>query len=211
MRRVSRCGLLFVLALAGCGGAIGVGGPESTVRAYAAALRSGDADRAWQLLDEDARAGRSEPQHASLMTENGGELREQGQALERSASTVTARARVPLESGESVVLVLENGAWRIDGGVMDAAALSTPLDAVASFRRALMRRDLPGIERVLSRETRAEWEDQVRRMLESTADPDDLAVEIQGNRATVRTTGGGSIVLVRESGEWRVVDVHDPP
>jgi hypothetical protein len=107
--------------------------------------------------------------------------------------------------------VLEDGQWRIDGGVFDSAGLGTPLEAVASFRRALMRRDLSGIERVLSRQTRAEWEDEVRRLLESTADPDDLAVEIQGNRARVRVTGGGSIELVRESGEWRVVDVHDPP
>jgi predicted nucleotidyltransferase len=109
-----------------------------------------------------------------------------------------------------VVLVLEDGAWRIDGGVLDAAGLGSPLDAVAAFRRALMRRDLDGIERVLSRQTRAEWEEEVRRLVDATADPDDLEIEVQGNRAHVRTTGGGSIELIRESGEWRVVDVHDP-
>ena len=47
-------------------------------------------------------------------------------------------------------------------------------------------------------------------MLEATEDADDLEVEIQGNRARVRTTGGGTIELVRESGEWRVVDVVGP-
>ncbi|HBQ13674.1 MAG TPA: hypothetical protein DEF51_21900 [Myxococcales bacterium] len=109
-----------------------------------------------------------------------------------------------------MVLVLEDGRWRIDGGVLDAAGLGTPLDAVAAFRRALMRRDLEGVERVLSRQTRAEWEEELRRVLEATADTDDLEVEIQGNRARVRTTGGGSIELVRESGEWRVVDVVGP-
>lgn len=208
MRRVL---LLLSLGLAGCGGGAAASGPHATVRAYAGALTEGNASRAWQLLDEDAREGRSAPQHARLMEANSAELAEQGRALAQAADAVSARARVPLESGEDVVLVLEDGQWRIDGGILDSAGLGTPLEAVASFRRALMRRDLQGIERVLSRQTRAEWEDEVRRLLESTADPDDLAVEIQGNRARVRVTGGGSIELVRESGEWRVVDVHDPP
>jgi hypothetical protein len=144
------------------------------------------------------------------MAQNAGELAAQGRALASSAERVEARARVPLRSGETVVLVLEDGAWRIDGGVLDAAGLGSPLDAVAAFRRALMRRDLDGIERVLARQTRAEWEEEVRRLVDATADPDDLEIEVQGNRAQVRTTGGGSIELVRESGEWRVVDVHDP-
>ena len=203
---------LCALLIVGCGGGPPVRGPSPSVRTYAGALQRGDADGAWALLDEDARRGRSEAEHATLMEANGAELREQGAALARAAGTdaVEARARVPLQSGETVVLVLEDGRWRIDGGVLDAAGLGTPLDAVAAFRRALMRRDLEGGERVLSRQTRAEWEEELRRVLEATADTDDLEVEIQGNRARVRTTGGGSIELVRESGEWRVVDVVGP-
>ncbi len=208
----ARPALLALALLSGCGAAGRVEGPSGTVRAYAAALSRGDAASAWVLLDEDARRGRTEPEHSALMAQNAEELAAQAEALDRAAGTeaVEARARVPLASGETVVLVLEDGEWRIDGGVLDAAGLGTPLDAVAAFRRALMRRDLQGVERVLSRQTRAEWEEEVRRLVESTADPDDLEVEIQGNRAHVRTTGGGSIELVRESGEWRVVDVHEP-
>jgi hypothetical protein len=204
--------LALSVALLGCGASPTVQGPSGTIRAYAGALSRGDTSLAWGLLDEDARRGRTEPEHAALMARNADELAEHGRALERAAGSdaLEARARVPLESGESVVLVLEDGQWRIDGGVLDAAGLGTPLDAVAAFRRALMRRDLQGVERVLSRQARAEWEDEVRRIVESTADPDDLEVEVEGNRARVRTTGGGSIELVRESGEWRVVDVQEP-
>jgi len=179
------------------------------VERYAAALAQGDPDAAWSLLDDDARRGRTEAEHAALMAANAHELGAQGRALARAAGPdgVDAHARVQLESGETIVLVLEAGAWRIDGGVLDAAGLATPLDAVAAFRRALVRRDLRGIERVLSRQTRAEWEEDLRRVLDATEDGDDLEVEVQGNHARVRTTGGGSIELVRESGEWRVVDV----
>lgn len=199
--------LAVLVLLAGCGAGPRVEGPSSAIQAYATALREGNAGEAWALLDEDARRGRSEPEHAARMAENHAELADEGEALAR-AEAVEARARVPLRSGETVVLVLEDGHWRIDGGVLDAAGLGTPLDAVAAFRRALMRRDLNGIERALSRQTRAEWEEELRRIVEATADPDDLDVEIEGNRAHVRTTGGGSIELVRESGEWRVVDVQ---
>ncbi len=211
MRRVLAPSFLLC-ALVGCGARAGEEGPSRTVARYAGALSRGDATAAWALLDEEARRGRSEAQHAALMATNATELREQGEALARAArpERIEAQARVHLSSGEAIVLVLEEGGWRIDGGVLDAAGLATPLDAVAAFRRALMRRDLPGLERVLSRQTRAEWEEEIRRLVEGTEDADDLEVEIQGARARVRTTGGGSIELVRESGEWRVVDVHGP-
>ncbi|MCB9593693.1 MAG: hypothetical protein H6719_13250 [Sandaracinaceae bacterium] len=207
---------VWILALGvcatACGGSARDQGPSRTLQQYAGALSRGDAATAWALLDEDARRGRSPEEHAALLSTNAAELREQGEALARSAApeTIDAQARVQLASGETILLVLEEGGWRIDGGVLDAAGLVTPLDAVAAFRRALMRRDLPGVERVLSRQTRAEWEEEVRRVIEGTEDTDDLEVEVQGNRARVRTTGGGSIELVRESGEWRVVDIHGP-
>ena len=214
MRRATTPSILVatLVCCAACGGAGPVEGPSRALRTYASALSSGDGAGAWALLDEDARRGRTEEEHRALLVQNAAELRDQGAAIERAAGSdaVEARARVPLASGETVVLVLEDGRWRIDGGILDAAGLGTPRDAVAALRRALMRRDLAGVERVLSRQTRAEWEEEVRRVVESTSDVDDLEVEIQGNRARVRTTGGGSIELVRESGEWRVVDIVGP-
>lgn len=203
---------MLVFALVGCASGPRVEDPAGTVHRYAAALEAGDREAAWALLDEETRRARTEAEHAALMEENAAELAAQGRALARASEgeALEARARLPLRSGEVVVLVLEDGAWRIDGGVLDAAGLATPRDAVAAFRRALMRRDLSGIERVLARQTRAEWEEEVRRLVDSLGDPDDLEIDVQGNSARVRTTGGGAIELVRESGEWRVVDVHEP-
>ncbi|MGE0788448.1 MAG: hypothetical protein AB7S26_22425 [Sandaracinaceae bacterium] len=202
----SACALLAF----GCGGAAPAAGPRPAVAAFARALERGDADGTYALLDEARRRGRSDEEHRALMQTNAAELREQGRSLREALGTdaVEARAHAELRTGETVVLVLEADGWRIDGGVLDAAGLGSPLDAVAALRRALMRRDLPGIERVLSRQTRAEWEEEVRALVDATADELDLEVELEGNRAHVRTTGGGSIELVRESGEWRVVDVR---
>ena len=202
-------GVALAVLGGGCAGGGSVEGPGRTIRAYGAALSAGDSAATWALLDDDGRRGRTADEHRALMETNRDELSEQGSAIARSADTdaVVARARVTLRSGETVVLILEDGRWHIEGGIIDASALGTPLDAIAAFRRALMRRDLPGIERTLSRQTRAEWEAEVRRIVEGISDADDLAVEIEGNTAHVRTTGGSTIELVRESGQWRIVDV----
>lgn len=211
MRARVAAGLVFALGLGGCGEGPRSAGPTPVLARYAGALTRGDAQAAWALLDEEARLGRTEAAHTRLMDTNGTELRAEGQALRRAAAEgIGARARVRLASGETVVLVLEEDGWRIDGGVLDAVGLGSPREAVAAFRRALMRRDLRGIERTLSRQTRAEWEDEVRRLVESTEDEADLEVELQGDQARVHTTGGGVVELVRESGQWRIVDIESP-
>ena len=104
-------------------------------------------------------------------------------------------------------MVLEEGRWFIDGGVISAPGLRSPMATVRAFRRALQRRSLPGVERVLARQPRAEVEDEIARILDETEDELDLEVEIRGNRARVRTTGGREITLVREAGEWRIVAI----
>jgi hypothetical protein len=173
------------------------------------AVRSGDADAAYALLDDETRAAVTLPDFRRLMTENQAELAEQVDELSRRADRgIEAIAQVPLDDGESVALVLENGRYRLDGDVVGSATLRTPRDAVLALRRALRRRSLSGVARVLARQPRAELEAEIERVLEETADELDLQYEVRGNVAHVRTTGGREIHLVREAGEWRVVEVR---
>lgn len=201
---------LIALALAGCGGTgERVEPPGQAVRDYVAAVRAGDARAAYDLLDEDTQAEVSFEEFRRLMDDNREELTDQAGELERLASAgIEARARVPLESGETVALVLENGKWVIDGGALDAPALRTPRDAILSLRRALQRRSFRGVQRVLARQPRAELEAEIERLLEDTADERDLRIEVQGSRARVITTSGREITLVREAGEWRVSTIE---
>lgn len=201
---------IAVLVLAGCGGAgARVEPPASTVSRYVGAVRAGDAGAAYALLDEETRAEVPFDEFRALMEANRAELSDQAEELERlAAQGVPARARVPLETGETVALVLEDGRWVIDGGVLDAPALRTPRDAVLSLHRALRRRSFRGLERVLARQPRAEVEAEIERLLEETADEQDLRVEVEGRRARVVTTSGREITLVREAGEWRVLAIE---
>jgi hypothetical protein len=201
-----------LVALGGCGGAVagrGTPDPRGTLRAWAAAVRAQDAEAAYALLDADAQRGTDPARFAAFFRENRAELAAQATALEaRAASAVGARARLSLVGGEVVVLVLEDGVWRIDGGVLDAPGLRTPEDAVASLRRALARRSLPGVLRVLSRETRGDVEAEIARFLAASEDAADLETHVDGDTAEVRLGGEARVTLVREAGAWRVVDVE---
>ncbi len=212
VRRAVTGRILYVLAmlLAGCAttGASSESPPASALNAYVAAIRADDAQAAHALLSETVRAEVSVEELARLMEDNREELLEQAETIETEAAGVRAVAVQPLHGGEQVQMVLEDGKWAIDGGVVAAPGLSTPMATIRAFRRALQRRSLTGVLRVLSRQPRAEIEAELSRILDETGDDLDLEVEVRGNRAKIRTTGGREISLVREAGEWRIVSIE---
>ncbi len=186
--------LLAVLCLvpAGCGGAAAtLAPPARAVDRYVAAVRAGNSAAAYTLLDEETRAQVSRTEFGRLMRENHTELVQQAKALARAAERAPeAQARVQLRGGQTVTMVLEDGRWRIEGGVLDAPSLRTPRDAVVALREALQRRSIAGVERILARQPRAEVEAEIRRVVDGTSDPLDLSYEVHGNNAVVHTTDG---------------------
>jgi len=201
--------LVTLLCSVGCASSPARRGADETLAAYIAAVRADDAHAAYLLLDEATRARTSEEAFARRMRDASGELSTQVDELEQSLQRRPARvdARVDLDDGGRVVMVEESGQLRIAAGVLDAPSLGSPEDAVLALRRALMRRSLAGVLRVLSQDSRAEVEAEIRDYLDATSDSLDLESEIHGDEARVRLTGGRSVTLIREEGEWRVVDV----
>lgn len=206
----SRFALVLGSALLGCASAppARVPDPAATARTFAAALRADDAEGAYALLDPELREDIGRERFFSLWRENRAELHDLGERIARVDVSAKARAQVALEDGERVALVLEDGTWRVHGGLLDAQALSTPLDAVVELRRALKRQSLPGLLRVLARERRAAWMAAFEKSIAQTGDPLDLRVEIHGDEATVHLSGGGEIKLKREAGRWQIWDVR---
>lgn len=206
---IAAMGVALGALWSGCAGAAAEApGPADALARYARALEAGDDRAAYELLDAASQARFSRARFTALVHDNAAEMREQGALMAAQATRgVPARAHVALEDTERVVLTLGSAGWRIEGGVLDAPALSTPDDAIAALRRALRRRDLASLMRVLSRQTRAELQADIARIAGSTEDDLDLEIDVQGDHATVRTTGGGRIELVREGAEWRVRDI----
>lgn len=182
--------------------------PGLGVAALRRALERDDADAVYALLDPAVRAQLDRASFERLWQDTPGERAELFELLRDTDGRLHARAHVSFESGEELGLVLEDGRWRIGGGVLDAASLSTPEDAVWALHLALRRSSLEGLLRVLGSEQRAAWQAALEATLEATADPADLQVQVRGDTAEVRTSGGGLILLVREAGRWHVTDVR---
>jgi hypothetical protein len=204
-KRLAAC---LVVCAAGCGSGTGarVPDPRPTVQRFGAALRQGQPEVAYALLDPELRAAVGYPRFLQLWRENERERVELSATLQQSGPS-TARAEVELDDGEQVQLTLEDGRYKLAGGVLDAQALSTPLDAVAALHRALLRQSLPALLRVLSRERRAAWSVAFGKTVEQTRDGLDLRVEVHDDDAVVHLTGGGEVHLKREAGGWHVWDV----
>jgi hypothetical protein len=197
-------------ALLGCAWAqpARVPDPALDARGFALALRDDRPDAAYALLDREQRDRLAYEDFVRLWHENRAELQTLGTQLAQSAIAARATAELELEDGERVVLVLEAGQWRVQGGVFDAQALSTPIDAVLELRRALQRQSLPSLLRVLSQERRAAWLAAFDKSVQQTRDALDLRVEVNGDQATVHLPLGGEIHLKREAGQWHVWDVR---
>lgn len=182
--------------------------PAATSKAFFGALCGGHLGVAWEKLDPELRSRYARERFEALARENAAEIADLCQHLARTDAELDARARVELADGEIVVLVLEDGAWRVAGGLLDARALATPEEVVQELHRALRRRDLSALLALLARERRAVWAATLDRTLAATSDPLDLDVEIQGDEAVVRLTGGGELRLRREDDGWKIWDVR---
>lgn len=195
---------------AGCaaGTAATVPDPRQTLTRFADAVERDDPRAAYALLSPRVQSETEWTQFERKWRDNRAELTEVARGIRDTDVEGNANARLALGDGETVVMVLEDGGWRLAGGVMDAQALATPLDTVAELRRALSRQSLPALLRVLSVERRAAWAAAFEQSMAATADPLDLSVEVRGDQAVVRTTGGGQILLKREAGQWHVWDVR---
>ncbi len=134
---------LPVLALvsAGCGGtALVQQGPSDALRAYARALEDGRVDDAYRLLSDDAKRSLSLDAFRRAVKENPDEVLEIARSVARPSSDPLVTATVSLPNGDELLLVFENGKWRIDAAAIDLYSQSTPRRALAGFLRAFERK-----------------------------------------------------------------------
>lgn len=131
-------------------------------------------------------------------------------ALEHAS--FTRHAFATLAAGETsqrqVVLVEEDGGFRVEAGVLGVPALDTPARAIAALHRALAREISQGPGVLLVEDERRMWLEERERYRDGTASPDALDVRVEGDRATALTPLGDEIVLLREGAEWRVASMR---
>jgi len=222
MRQAALLLLLLALPTQGCGGSAGAD-PDRVLRDYSLAVESGKAAEAYALLSSESKKSISFGQFQRILKENPEEARELAQSLRRPQSgppRVTATVTGP-DGESSILLIYEQGAWRVDASAIDLYSQRTPEAAVKAFLRAYENRRFDVLlkfvpddqsEGLTAAELKKSWEGEER------ADMDRLTgalkaslptakVELFGDRATLAFGAGGSVELVRERGLWKIEDL----
>ena len=201
MRRL----LLLVPFVAGCLGR-SVPDPRDAAADYARAASRGDGDALYGMMTTSAQHARSRADVKKLVAEERGELAEQAKTLGAKDTRVEATARLRYEDGEEAHLELRDGRfWVTAAGALPGGS-RTPEQALEQLRRVLARRSYAGLMRVLTPQTRAAIEQDLRSLVVGLERPDTLHVDVTGDGAVVTVPGGHSVKLKREGGVWRVDD-----
>jgi hypothetical protein len=197
--------LALVLGAGGCA-SHGVPDPHAAANAYAEAAGRGDAEALYAMMTSASRGSRSREDLKKMISDERGELAEQGKELARPDVRVEATARLRYADGEEAALELREGRyWVTAAGALPGGA-RTPEEALEQLRRVLARRSYAGLMRVLSPATRAAVEGDVRALVNGLTEPGSLPVQVNGDSAVVPVPGGHQVKLRRDGGVWRVED-----
>lgn len=182
--------------------------PKVTARAYASAVARGDADAVYALLTPDSQRALGPAGTEQLLRESRAELTRAARAVEASDARVEASAEARFADGESALLVLEDGRFRVDAASLLPARPRTPSQALSGLRRALARRSYPALVAVLTRESEQALESDIGSLVSGLEHPETLDIQVNGDVAEVRLPSGHLIKLKREAGIWRVLDFN---
>jgi hypothetical protein len=195
-------------------------GPSETLRAYARALDEGRADDAYKLLSSEAKRNIAPDAFRRMVKENAVEMKDIAHALSRPASDPVVTATVTSPKGDSLLLLYEEGRWKLDGSSIDLYGQLTPRQAIDAFLRAfernrydVMLRFVPdsqlekGLDtQRLKQSWEGAWKEEMQRITAALkAALPTAQFEELGDRATM-AYGSSTLQLVREHGAWKIED-----
>lgn len=205
-------------AAVGCGSPPPPTGPRETLGEYARALEQGRVADAYALLSDEARKSIPFEAFQRMVRENPEEVRDISRALTRPSGPPLVTATVTAPSGESLLLVYENGEWKVDASAVDLYSQASPEASVRAFLRAFDNRRYDVLMRFVpdakkegldAAKLKKAWEGEQKEEMERLTQALDAALptarfERIGDRATMAYGAGGTVELVREHGAWKI-------
>ncbi len=187
-------------------------GPSETLRAYARALEEKRVDDAYRLLSDEARRAVPLEAFRRMVLENPEDVMEVARALARPAADPTVHATVTMPSGQELLLVFQDGRWRIDAAAIDLYGQQTPRQALVGFLRAFERKRYDVILRYVpdaEREAIAPAEPAPAKPAEPEAKPDAKAdakappgAAVAEKSAEIPGVGGGELTAEKLRAAW---------
>lgn len=190
--------------------------PSEALSSYARALERGDTETAYKFLSPEAQLGMSQEEFSRLARSSPESTRAFASLL--FASDKAPRTIVTTTCGEHVLLVLEDGRWRVAPSTLDLYPTRTPKESARSFVLAYEAGRFDILYRLMPEDQAKELpfsefvaalRDQERGPMTASVEALHLALdtspfEVVGNRATLAYGKGRVLSLVLERGSWKV-------
>ncbi len=219
--RAGLAGAALAAALWSCGG--GTHAIEKDIASIREQLEQGKFEEAWEALSKDQRESISAADLAMALEADpegvAALVALLGEAVENP--TVEYRARLVLDDGTEILLLLGDGGWTIETPVTTFYGQTTPGEALASFVEAyeakrwdVLARLMPPqyqtgddaaiLEKDWSESPGKETMDRIVKVLEAHLGDE---IVVQGNQASLMYPDGHA-TLVREAGLWTILDLE---
>lgn len=207
---------LFALLLSACAPRTNAQTPEAALAAYTRALDKGDPDRAYEFLSSEARLGISRAAFRDLSRKSPASVRAFAEALTRGDGT--PKTIVTTSCGPGILLVYEDGKWRVPPEAIDVYPARTPREALRSLISAFDAGRMDVVHRLMPEARRKELSEAELREALTSPGPgslasaldslrlavDDAPIELLGVRAAVAYGKGRTASLVLEGGTWKI-------
>jgi hypothetical protein len=209
--------LCIVLGLAAC---TRNKGPSQTLDKYGRALKNRDFGTAYELMSSGFRGKVSREDYVRMMRDNAREVDETADRLRGKRGSLEVSAEFEYGLGDKMLLVQEDGHWRISANPLGFYDQSTPRNALRSFLRAyrlerwdVMLRFVPNTyrEKMDVAKMKAQFTGPSREQMENLvntleANVDEPIVE-RGNDARMSYGDRFTVQFVKEDGAWKLKDL----
>jgi hypothetical protein len=194
--------------------------PLGAIDAYVRALEAGDYGRAYDLMSDHYKKDHPREDFVRMMRESPRDVKETAERLKSGKRDVDVRATYVYDDlRDEMVLVEEDGAWRIDSNPLDYYPQDTPRSALRSFIRAVelkrwdvLVRFVPKAYAMTSDQLRGEFEgeraqeiEDLLRKLKAALDTDS-PIQVEGDEARLQYGDRAEIIFKKEDGSWKIDD-----
>lgn len=204
------------LVLTACGGNKG---PSQTLDNYGRALKNRDFGKAYDLMSSTYRGKVSREDYMRMMRDNVREVDETADRLRDKKANLEVSAEFEYGLGDRMLLVQEDGRWRIATNPLAFYDQSTPRNALRSFLRAyrlerwdVMLRFVPNAyrEKMDVAKMKAQFtgpsHENVENLINTIEANLDQPIVERGNDARMSYGDRFTVQFLKEDGAWKVKD-----
>lgn len=209
--------LCICAALVACGGNKG---PSQTLDRYGRALKNRDFGSAYDLMSSSFRGKVSREDYVRMMRDNAREVDETADRLRGKKGSLEVTAEFEYGLGDKMLLVQEDGRWKIAANPLGFYDQSTPRNALRSFVRAyrlerwdVMLRFVPNAyrEKMDKDKMKAQFTGPSREHIDTLMNNlegniDEPIIE-RGNDARMSYGDRFTVQFVKEDGAWKLKDL----